>query len=140
MCANPARCCSASSGIKMVAAICELSDNTNCDMDQFAKFCGWFHGRLYKIIELANFGDGHLHGSGCLLGCSTIQVRSWFLPLTTDDNQRHLFLAKCYQLAQSVLKIGAERVKQEEVGGCIALAYSAWRWSAACRKALVNAG
>ena len=37
MCANLARCCSASSGITMVAAICELSDNTNCDMDQFAK-------------------------------------------------------------------------------------------------------
>ena len=35
MCANLASCCSASSGIRMVAAICELSDNTNCDMDQF---------------------------------------------------------------------------------------------------------
>ena len=74
MCVNLARCCSASSGITMVAAICELSDNTNCDMDQFAKICGWFHGRLYKIIELAKFGDGHLHGNECLLGCSTIQV------------------------------------------------------------------
>ena len=38
MCANPARCCSASSGITMVAAICELSDNTNYDMLQ--KFVG----------------------------------------------------------------------------------------------------
>ena len=35
MCANLARCCSASSGIRMVTAICELSDNTNCDMYQF---------------------------------------------------------------------------------------------------------
>ena len=37
---------------------------------------------------------------------------------------------RCYQLAQSVLKIGsalAERVGQGEVGGCTALADSAWR-------------
>ena len=39
-------------------------------------------------------------------------------------------MAACYQLAQSVLKIGsalAERVGQGEVGGCTALADSAWR-------------
>ena len=40
MCANLASCYSASSGIRMVAAICELSDNTNCDMDQFVKIWG----------------------------------------------------------------------------------------------------
>ena len=40
--ANLARCCSASSGIRMVAAICELSDNTNYDMDQFANIVGGF--------------------------------------------------------------------------------------------------
>ena len=38
MYANLARSCSASSGIRMVAAMCELSDNTNCDMLQ--KFVG----------------------------------------------------------------------------------------------------
>ena len=32
------------------------------------------------------------------------------------------------------------KVKQGEVGGCTALADSAWRWSAACRKALADAG
>ena len=39
-------------------------------------------------------------------------------------------MAACYQLAQSVLKIGsalAERVGQGKVGGCTALADSAWR-------------
>ena len=52
-------------------------------------------------------------------------------PLTTNDAFWHRqFLAACYQLAQSVLKIGsalAERVRQGEVGGCTALADSAWR-------------
>ena len=51
-------------------------------------------------------------------------------PLTTnDDYSRHQNSATCYQLAQSVLKIGsalAERVGQGEVGGCTALADSAW--------------
>ena len=57
-------------------------------------------------------------------------------PLTTnDDYSCHRNSATCYQLAQSVLKIGsalAERVGQGEggqgeVGGCTALADSAWR-------------
>ena len=52
-------------------------------------------------------------------------------PLTTDDTSwRRLTLATCYQLAQSVLKIGsvlAERVGQGEVGGCTPLGDSAWR-------------
>ena len=56
---------------------------------------------------------------------------SQFNPLTTDDAiWRRQFLAACYQLAQSVLKIGsalAERMGQGEVGGCTALADSAWR-------------
>ena len=50
-------------------------------------------------------------------------------PLKTDDAFRHQFLAACYELAQSVLKIGsalAERVGQGEVGGCTPLADSAW--------------
>ena len=41
-----------------------------------------------------------------------------------------LTLAVCYQLAQSLLKIGfalAERVGQGEVGGCTSLADSAWQ-------------
>ena len=47
-----------------------------------------------------------------------------------DAYTRHRNSATCYQLAQSVLKIGsalAERVGQGEVGGCTALADSAWR-------------
>ena len=51
-------------------------------------------------------------------------------PLTTDDVfWRCQFLAACYQLVQSVLKIGsalAERVGQGEVGGCTPLADSAY--------------
>ena len=51
-------------------------------------------------------------------------------PLTmNDDYSRHRNSA-AYQLAQSVLKIGsvlAERVGLWEVGGCTALADSAWR-------------
>ena len=43
-------------------------------------------------------------------------------PLSTnDDYSRHRNLAACYQLAQSVLKIGsalAERVGRGEVVGC----------------------
>ena len=49
---------------------------------------------------------------------------------TNDDYSCHRNSAACYQLAQSVLKIGsvlAERVGQGEVGGCTALADSAWR-------------
>ena len=39
-------------------------------------------------------------------------------PLTTDDAiWRHLTLAACYQLAQSVLKIGFALAKKGEVGG-----------------------
>ena len=52
-------------------------------------------------------------------------------PLTTNDYySRHRNSAACYQLAQSVLKIGStltERVGQREVGGCTALADNAWR-------------
>ena len=54
-----------------------------------------------------------------------------FNPLTTnDDYSCHRNSAACYQLAQSILKIGsvlAERVGQGEMGGCTALADSAWR-------------
>ena len=52
-------------------------------------------------------------------------------PLTTNDEfSRHRNLAACYQLAQSVLKMGsalAERVGQGEVGGATAVADHAWR-------------
>ena len=52
-------------------------------------------------------------------------------PLTTyDDYSRHQNSAACYQLAQSVLKIGSaltERVGQGEVGGCTPLGDSAWQ-------------
>ena len=50
-------------------------------------------------------------------------------PFTTNDAcWHHQFLTACYQLVQSVLKIGsalAERVGQGEVGGCSTLADSA---------------
>ena len=59
------------------------------------------------------------------------KVDSRLNPLTTnDDYSRHQNSAACYQLAQSVLKIGsalAERVEKGEVGGCTTLADSAWR-------------
>ena len=59
------------------------------------------------------------------LFCSLINL------LTTDDAfWRRLTLAACYQLAQSIFKIGfalAERVGQGEVGGCTPLGDSAWR-------------
>ena len=51
-------------------------------------------------------------------------------PLTTnDDYSRHRNSAACYQLAQSVLKIGsalAERVGQGGLGGATAVADRAW--------------
>ena len=50
--------------------------------------------------------------------------------LTTNDTFWHCqILATCYQLVQSVLKIGsalAEMMGQREVGGSTALADSAW--------------
>ena len=52
-------------------------------------------------------------------------------PLTTnDDYSRHGNSATCYQLVQSVLKIGSalpERVGQGEVGECTTLGDSTWR-------------
>ena len=54
-----------------------------------------------------------------------------FNPLTmNDDYSCHRNLAMCYQLVQSVLKIGsalAERVGQGKVGGSTTLADSAWQ-------------
>ena len=50
--------------------------------------------------------------------------------MQNDDYSRHRNPAACYQLAQSILKIGsvlAERVGQAEVGGCTALGDNAWR-------------
>ena len=51
-------------------------------------------------------------------------------PLTTDDAFWHRqILVACYQLAQSILKMGsvlAERVGQGEVGGYTALPDNAW--------------
>ena len=57
-------------------------------------------------------------------------IVTYFNPLPTNDAfRRRQILAACYQLAQSVLKIGsalAARVGQGEVGGSTALADSAW--------------
>ena len=46
-----------------------------------------------------------------------------------DDYSRHQNSAACYQLAQSVLKIGLRQQKgwDREMGGCTALDDSAWR-------------
>ena len=47
-----------------------------------------------------------------------------------DDYSHHRSSVTCYQLVQSILKIGsalAERVGQGEVGGCTTLADSEWR-------------
>ena len=55
--------------------------------------------------------------------------KSLFNPLTTNQG-RHRNSAACYQLAQSVLKIGsarAERVGQGEVGECHLEGDSAWQ-------------
>ena len=57
----------------------------------------------------------------------------WPNSLITDDAfwHRRQILAACYQLAQSIWKIGctlAERVGQGEVGGCATLDDSAWQW------------
>ena len=71
-------------------------------------------------------------------------INNPFNPLPTDDTfWCHQILATCYQLAQSVLKIGsavAERVGQGEVGGSTALPDCMVVVAAACRKALVNDG
>ena len=71
-----------------------------------------------------------LQTSECNIGKIPTMFGSSVNPLTTDDAFcRCHFLAACYQLAQSVLKIGsalAERVGQGEVGGYTALADSAW--------------
>ena len=63
------------------------------------------------------------------LGHFCSPINPW--ALTTNDNYScHQNLAACYQLAQSILKIGsalAERVGQGEVGRYTALADSARR-------------
>ena len=49
---------------------------------------------------------------------------------TDDAFSCRLTLAACYQLAQSILKIGsalAGKVRQGELGGCTPLADIAWR-------------
>ena len=65
--------------------------------------------------------------------------------MTDDLKIRHVTLATCYQLAQSILKIGsvvAERVGQGEVGGCHPPGDSTCMVVvvAGCRKALVGTG
>ena len=82
------------------------------------------------------------HSQVCLVSIAQQDIIN---PLTTNnDYSHHRNLAACYQLAQSVLKIGyalAERVGQGEVGGCTALADSAWRLlQLAKKKGLVSAG
>ena len=115
MCANLAMYCSASSGIRMVAAICELSDNTNCDMDQLAKIWGGYMEDFTKsYVELAKFGDGPCMEMGACLGA--IQCKSWFNPLTTDDT---------FGVIGFWLHVISWHNPQGDMGGCTALADSA---------------
>ena len=69
-----------------------------------------------------------------IISTNIVHYEQSFNTLTTDDAfwHRHI-LAACYQLAQSVLKVGsalAERVGQGEVGGYTTLADSmcTWQW------------
>ena len=58
---------------------------------------------------------------------STILLCGLYQQMTPFGNRQ--FSAACYQLEQSILKIGsalAERVGQGKVGGCTTLADSAW--------------
>ena len=62
--------------------------------------------------------------------CTIRGFGSFNLLTTNDDYSRHQNSAACYQLAQSILKIGsalAERVGQGKLGGSTALADRAWR-------------
>ena len=86
---------------------------------------------MYKALPLLHTAsNGKLSGDlgrGLLFSSQSLDLNHL---TTNDDYSRHRNSAACYQLAQSVLKIGsalAERVGQGEVGGCTALADSAWR-------------
>ena len=81
---------------------------------------------------LCNFSGKRMQPETFCLTQTCYNVHELFFnPLTTiDDYSCHRNSATCYQLAQSVLKIGsalAERVGQGEVGGATAVADRAWR-------------
>ena len=121
MCVNLARSCSGSSGIRMVAAICELSESVTIQTvvwTNLQQFVGGYMVDLTKSQNWQNLGIGACAEMGACLGGNTSQINA----LTIDDAfQRRQFSAACYQLGQSVLKIGSvpvERVGQGEVGGC----------------------
>ena len=62
--------------------------------------------------------------------CTNNEKQVFYHLPTNDDYSCHWNSAACYQLAQSILKIGsvlAERVGQGEVVGCSALGDGAWR-------------
>ena len=72
------------------------------------------------------------------------QFLTFFNPLTTDDTfWRRQILATCYQLAQSVVKIGSALAEKVGLGGwvgpplCLTVHGGV---AAACGKALVNDG
>ena len=93
---------------------------------------------VFAYCKRSNTGAGEglgmrLVGITGSLHCSIVicERLTLFNSLTTnDDYSRHRnSAASLHQLAQSVLKIGsalAERVGQGEVGGCTAVADSAW--------------
>ena len=82
MCANLARCCSASSGITMVAVICELSDNT--------KSYNWQTLWMGTYMEMG----------ACL---RAIQNKSWSISLTIDDAfWQHQFSTACYHAVGAI--------------------------------------
>ena len=96
------------------ADIISVSTKTRCDVTSFLVS----RQNLPIAVSLKH----------CSFTCGFVD--SQVNPSTTDDAfWCRLTSATCYQLAQSVLKIGsglAERVGQGEVGGCTPLADSAW--------------
>ena len=86
--------------------------------------------------------------TSCTL-CDTIlpvfvRKMGFITPLTTDDEcTHHASLAACYQLAQSVLKIGFSLAKKVGWGRWVGSPRAAMHRAAAlagCRKALVGTG
>ena len=82
---------------------------------------------FHKVAGMSIIAAGSLRS---IVDTSNCRHPSGLILLATDDLLHRQFLAKSYQLAPSVLKIGsalAERMGQGEVGGCTPLADSAWR-------------
>ena len=94
----------------------------------------WWHSKPYQNDPqniLANiFGEQYWVSATCTKHAISWAVIELLNPLTTNDNySRHWNSAACYQLVQSILKIGfalAETVRQGEVGGWYPMGDDAW--------------